>query len=195
MKEKLPFVSVVDASTLPEGLISTTTTFGIPPLFASTTRPLILMVERRRDAAARAESSEVAGVGDSVGVALGFVGAGWVAVGAGSGDGEGKLAGAVFVSVGLLVSEGVGVGDFSGFGEPEVGSADVVFCGFAAASVDGDAAGVDSGLALTDGDGGAGAAAVVVALIFSSRPSNEPFRRRYTCSIVVRRIGSGAPAL
>ena len=108
----MPFVSVVDASTLPEGLISTTTTFAIPPLFASTTRPLILMIERRRDAAARAESSvEVAGdVVWFAGVESGEA--------VGSGDGDEALVGAVFVSVGLVLTFSTGV---SGVGAADAG--------------------------------------------------------------------------
>ena len=139
-------MSVVDASTLPEGLISTTTTFAIPPLFASTTRPLILMIERRRDAAARAESSvEVAG--DVV----------WVAgvesgEAVGSGDGDEALVGAVFVSVGLVLTFSTGV---SG-----VGAADAGLYEFEV-SVDGEAVGSDAVV---------GAAATDPVPIFSSRP-------------------------
>ena len=173
MNEKLPFVSVVDASTLPEGLINTTTTFALPPLLASSTRPLSLTIERRRDAAARAESSEDAGVGDSVGVVVGFAGVDPVApVGTGSGDGEGTVVGVVLVSLGFVVSDDEGVGDFSGFGELGDGSEDV---GFEVTSDERVAAAVDSGLATGEG---ADVAANDVAPIFSSRPCNDPFTRR-----------------
>lgn len=167
MNEKLPFVSVVEASTLPEGLINTTTTFAIPTLFASTTRPVILTIERRRDAAARAESSV-----EVVGGPVGFAGVDSATGGAvGSGDGEGALVGAVFVSVGLVTFPArvvSGVGDLSGFGEVGVGSADAGFSGFGAASVDGEETAVGSGLAFVDAV--VGAAAKDAAPILSSRP-------------------------
>ena len=91
--------------TAPDGLFNTTTAFAIPDLFISTTRPEILIIERSRDAAARAESSEdpevdasgdeVAGLlrGDSVGAA-----------GDDSGGVDGVLVGVTVVSLGLLLT-------------------------------------------------------------------------------------------
>lgn len=80
---------MVDANTEPDGLIRTTTTFEIPSLFESNTRPVILIFERNRDPAAlRASSlkgSGWLGVGDSEGTGVGVgVGSG-VAAGTGSG--------------------------------------------------------------------------------------------------------------
>ena len=103
---------MVEASTLPDGLINTTTTFPSPFLFASLTWPVIFTVERVRDAAALNESS-IDGktsdprVSDERGVGVGSaegtgVGSG-VATGVACGFGGG-------VSV-LGVSEETGSGD------------------------------------------------------------------------------------
>ena len=175
MNEKLPLVSVVDARTLPEGLINTTTTFGMPTLLASTTRPVIFTIARRRDAAARAESSVDAVVGGSVGVVVGFAGAAdsvdGVGEGAGSGEGEAALVEDVFVeafsTLGVSDGDGEGVGDFSGFGEAALGS------GFVPELLEGGTAAVGSGLGeLVD------AVTCVGAPICSSRPCSEPLTRR-----------------
>lgn len=104
------------------------------------------MIERIRDAAARAESSLLTGVVfgevDSV-----------VGVGAGSGDGEEEpvfvLPGLVVALSTLEVSVGDVVGDFSGFAELGAGSAGTVFSGSAlVAGLEG--ATVNSGFALVD---------------------------------------------
>jgi len=89
--------------TLPDGLINTTTAFAIPDLFTSTTRPEILIIERRRDAAARAESSvdpEVDVSGDEVAGLL--RGGSPDPAGAASGGVEGALLGVTGVTFGSL---------------------------------------------------------------------------------------------
>jgi len=52
-------LSVVAVSTTFEGLIKTTATSEIPVLLESTTRPVILIVERKRKAALFNASSDV----------------------------------------------------------------------------------------------------------------------------------------
>src|SRR5687767_11828677 len=106
-------MSVVDASTLPDGLINTTTTFGIPTLEASKARPLIFITDRRREAFARNPSSEDTGSlpdeVDSVGVGDGAAVGSAVGVAGASGDGDGAFSG-VGVPDSGLVSEGEGSG-------------------------------------------------------------------------------------
>ena len=106
------------------------------------------MIERRREAAARAESSVevVGGAGVESGEAVG------------SGDGDAALVGAVFVSVGLVVT-------FSTRGLSGVGAADAGLYAFEV-SVEGEAVG--SGLAFAGAV--VGAAATDPAPSFSSRP-------------------------
>ena len=87
---------MVDANTEPDGLIKTTTTFESPFAFESRTRPVILMLERKRDPAARSASSLrgsdwlVLGASETVGVGVGV--------------GEGSAGVAVTVASGLIVS-------------------------------------------------------------------------------------------
>ena len=122
-------MSVVEANTEPEGLIRTTTTFEIPVRVESRIRPLILMLDRTRDAAARSASS-VTGSG-------GLAGASVVVVDGVSGDGvgvgDGSLEG---VGVGSGVEAGVASGDAVGIAGSGLGASvvDVVLAFSAGAS-------------------------------------------------------------
>src|ERR1043165_281687 len=82
----MPSLSVVAVITVPSGLIRTTVALGIATLFASNRCPVILTVERSREATLFTASSDVgSGVVVGAGVASG-VGAG-VASGVGVGGG------------------------------------------------------------------------------------------------------------
>src|SRR6185369_11363764 len=66
--------SVVAAITLPDGLINTTVTFGIPTLFESTMRPVTFTVVRKRAEAFLSASSDIVfggGAGSDFGVSAG----------------------------------------------------------------------------------------------------------------------------
>jgi len=64
VKEYFPSLSVVAASTLPDGLIKTTVAFASGALLTSRIRPVILIVDRKRDDAARKDSSDGGGAAD-----------------------------------------------------------------------------------------------------------------------------------
>src|SRR5215470_3216400 len=119
----MPSLSVVEASTLPEGLIKTTTTFGIPTLVASVTRPVILMFVRMREAAARNDSSD----GGAASLVVGATVVGELEVEVTLGSGKGVV---------------TGLGEFSFAGASCLGasvrfvSADGVFSGAATGGVD-----------------------------------------------------------
>src|SRR5262245_22036353 len=130
----MPSLSVVEASTLPDGLIRTTTTFAIPTLLASATRPVILMFVRRREAAARKDSSD----GGGASVVVGVVVVGGVGVTLASGKrvdtwlGEFSFAASCFGTAVRTVS---GAGLFSDVAVGGLDSVDVseVDCGFVSA--------------------------------------------------------------
>lgn len=195
---------MVEASTVPCGLTSTTTTFAIGLPAASLTRPLIVTVAR--GALSIFSTGEVASEGWDVGAGVGSgVGAGDASgVGAGvsgvrlplgsgvtSGDGVGAgevEAGSVAGVSGEAVGSGVAVagvsgdgdasgdGDCSGVGNGAAASGDGVGCGVTGETdSDGVAAGVLSG----DGVGSAGWAivlSVVVTGAFADRTSAGPIR-------------------
>ena len=122
-------MSVVDARTEPDGLIRTTTTFEIPVRVESRMRPLILMLDRTRDAAARRASS-VIGSG-------GVAGASVVVVDGVSGDGVGVGDGPLEDGVGSGVAAGVASGDAVGIAGSGLGASVVdVVVAFSAGTVD-----------------------------------------------------------
>ena len=163
----------MEASTLPDGLISTTTTFAIPTLVASATRPVIFMFVRRRAAAARNDSSE--GGGASV-VVVGWVAAG-VGVAVTSDVGFGTELGKFSLVVsGFAVSARAvsGVGDFSGKAAGGVDSIDVAEVGCVLVSAV--AGGLLTAASLVAAAGASLLAALLgaAAPIRSSSPSSEP---------------------
>jgi len=62
-EHRITGTDVRTAITLPDGLTNTTVTFAMPVLLASTIRPVILIVERRREAAVRNSSSDTSFAG------------------------------------------------------------------------------------------------------------------------------------
>jgi hypothetical protein len=136
----LPSLSVVEAITEPDGLINTTTTFAIPVLFVSLTWPDILIMERRRDAAARKEVSDVgkASAGEAEGVGLGV----------GAADEEaGVAAGALSGFRVSILSDGI-------IGASVLGASLVMF------EEDASVIGTFSGVAVVPGEGVAAASGV-----------------------------------
>ena len=159
MNEYFPSLSVVAASTLPDGLIKTTVAFASGTLLESTMRPVILIVDRKREEAARKDSSEggcAAGAGESVG-------------GAGVDEASG-LGVSLGVGSGLAVS--VGLEEDSGFAV-SVGVEDDA--GFAVSVAVGGEVSVGVGCGVSADAGAAFATSVGVPLRRCSKPSREPF--------------------